>query len=157
VSGPDWTPRCDTTHRVPAERRAGGALTAPERDSILREARARREAWRARRISDYRVRVAVGCFCPWPSTPAILEGSNGVPKTLWDTLGRAKRKLGEPWSVYTIEATFDAIERSATTDDVLEVAYDRCLGYPTSLRGIARLGLPDNWFWVKLAQLTRSR
>lgn len=129
-------------------------LNAAERDSIVREAQTRRAAWRARGIFDYRIRVAVGCFCPWPGNPAILEVRRGVAAQLRDTTGRAYGKLREPWSLYTVEALFDAVEQGARGNDILEVAYDTVLGYPTYIRGDAKLGLPDDWFWVKATELT---
>ena len=128
-------------------------LSAAERDSIVREAQSRRAAWRARGVTDYSIRVAVGCFCPWPSTPAILEVRGGVATALRDTIGRPFGKVREPWSNYTVEGLFDAVEQSAQRSDVLEVDYDALLGYPTYIRGTGRLGLPDNWFWVRASQL----
>lgn len=134
-------------------RRTDGALTAAERDSIVREAQTNRAGWRARHITDYSIRVAVGCFCPWPSTPAILDVRGGVAKALRDTTGRPFGPLREPWSNYTVERLFDAVEQSAQRSDVVEVDYDALLGYPTYIRGTGRLGLPDNWFWVRASQL----
>ena len=37
----------------------------------------------------------------------------------------------------------------ARRDDILEVTYDARLDYPTYIRGDAKLGLPDDWFWVR--------
>lgn len=130
------------------------ALNAAERDAIVTEAEARRVAWRARGISDYRIRIAVGCFCPWPQTPAILEVRQGVAAQLRDTTGRGFGRVREPWSIYTVEGLFDAVEQSARRSDILEVAYDPNFGYPSHIRGIGKLGLPDNWFWVKASELT---
>lgn len=145
----DWsTVACDTTAPQRANRRAGGVLSPAERDSLVREVRARRVVWRARHIMDYRIRVAAGCFCPWPSTPAVLEVRNGLAVTLRDTTGRPAGPLREPWSPYTVEGLFDAVERAARSVDVVEVGYDACLGYPSTIRGDSKLGLPDDWFWV---------
>jgi len=41
----------------------------------------------------------------------------------------------------------------AQRSDVVEVTYDDLLGYPAYIRGIGKLGLPDNWFWVRASQL----
>ncbi len=134
--------------------RTDRALNAAERDSIVSEVQAHRAAWRARGIADYNIRVTVGCFCPWPQTPAILDVRRGVAVGLRDTTGRALGPLREPWSIYTVEGLFDAVEQGARRNDVIEVTYDTRLGYPTYIRGQARLGLPDNWFWVRATELT---
>jgi hypothetical protein len=116
-----------------------------------------RDAWRARRIGDYQILVAVGCFCPWPSHPAILEVRGGVAIALRDTSGKSMGKPREPWSLYTVEGLFDAVEHGAHGSDVLEVAYDPQYGYPAMIRGDGKVGLPDDWFWVKASRLTPAR
>ncbi len=139
------------------ERRADSALTTVERDSLLHDVAAHREAWRARHIGTYRIQIAVGCFCPWPSYPAILETRDGVAVALRDTTGKSLGAPREPWSLYTVEGLFDAVEQGARGNDVLEVAYDPSFGYPAQIRGDAKLGLPDDWFWIKASRLTPSR
>jgi hypothetical protein len=134
-----------------------GALTPAERDSLVRELAVHRAAWRERQIADYQIQVAAGCFCPWPSNPAILEVRGGVPVALRDTSGNAMGKPREPWSIYTVEGLFDAVAQSARSSDVVQVAYDPQYGYPAMIRGIGRVGLPDNWFWVKASRLTPAR
>ena len=143
----------DTTPTIRRVVRSDTALSAAERDSIVREVQARRAAWRARGIADYRIRVTVGCFCPWPQTPAILEVKGGVVAALRDTTGRAFGKVREPWSNYTVEGLFDAVEQGARRVDVLEVTYDGRFGYPTYISSDAKLGLPDDWFWVRATHL----
>jgi len=138
-------------HRTPPTDRP---LNPAERDSIVGEAQTHRAAWRARGIVAYDIRLSVGCFCPWPHTPAILEVRNGVAARLRDTTGRSFGPLREPWSAYTVEGLFDTVEQAARRHDVLEVAYDAAFGYPTYIRGDARLGLPDDWFWVRATELT---
>ncbi len=133
--------------------RTHAALSAAEREAVVREVQARRTAWRARGISDYRIRVTVGCFCPWPQTPAILEVRRGVAVALRDTTGRTLGKVREPWSNYTVEGLFDAVEQGARRVDVLEVTYDARFGYPTYISSDAKLGLPDDWFWVRATEL----
>jgi hypothetical protein len=142
---------------VPPPRHTTGALTQAERDSILRDLVAHRDAWRARNISDYRMVVAVGCFCPWPSTPLILDVRGGTITQLLDTLGKPAGPVREPWSRYTVEGLFDAVEQGVKRSDVIEIAYDARYDYPASIRGNARVGLPDNWFWVKASRLTPRR
>lgn len=124
---------------------------------MLREVTARREAWRARQINDYSIEIAVGCFCPWPSHPAILEVRGGAVTALRDTTGKSLGAPREPWSLYTVDSLFAAVERGARRLDVIEVAYDPEYGYPAMIRGDARVGLPDDWFWVRASRLTPSR
>ena len=159
MSQTEWaTVACDTARPpVPPPRRSGDPLTPSERDALLAEARARRVAWRAHSITDYRVRVAVGCFCPWPSAPRLLEVRAGRAVALLDTVGRPAGPLIEPWAPNTVEGLFDFIEQAGRRADVLTVRYDRCLDYPTEIRGDQKVGLPDDWFWTTAGNLTPRR
>jgi hypothetical protein len=139
------------------QRERSGALTPAERDSLVRELEVQRDSWRARHINDYRIQVAAGCFCPWPSNPAILEVRGGVAVALRDTTGKSMGALREPWSLYTVEGLFNAVEQSARSSDVVQVAYDPQYGYPAMIRGDSKVGLPDDWFWVKASRLTPAR
>jgi len=145
----------DTTR--PPARAANEALSAAQRDALVAEARARRAAWRALGITDYHIRVAVGCFCPWPQEPRILDVRDGKAVALLDTLERPAGKLREPWAPNTVEGLFDYIEQAARSADVVGVRYDPCLGYPTEIRGDQKLGRFDDWFWVKATDLTPRR
>ena len=147
----------DSVITPPRRARPDTALTAAERDAIVHEAQTRRAAWRALGIEDYQIRVAAGCFCPWPQTPAILVVRNGAAAELRDTTGRKFGALREPWSAYTVEGLFDLVEQAARGNDMLEVTYNARFGYPTYIRGDARWGLPDDWFWVRATELTPRR
>ncbi len=138
------------------QRERPGALTPAERDSLVRELEVHRAAWRARHIDDYRIQVAAGCFCPWPSNPAILQVQGGIAVALRDTSGKSLGAPREPWSLYTVEGLFDAVAQSARSVDLLQVAYDPQYGYPAMIRGDSKLGLPDDWWWVKASRLTPS-
>jgi Family of unknown function (DUF6174) len=159
----DWTPQSDSTPPPRPPRQRNGALTAAERDSIVREAQARRATWRARGISDYRLLVVVACFCPGPLGPGVIDVQGGVVVALRDTTGRSMQGMRggrgpfEPWSSYTIEGLFDAVERGAQSSDVLEVSYDASFGYPARIRGDMKLGLPDDWFIVTASGLAPRR
>lgn len=131
-----------------------GALTPSRRDSLIREATARRAAWQARGIKHYRILVAAGCFCPWPNNPAILEVQDGVAVALRDTTGRSMGKLREPWAIYTVEGLFDAVVEHARQSAALTVRFDPHYDYPISIRGTGRIGPPDSWFWVSAGRLT---
>ena len=139
------------------QRERSGVLTPAERDSLVRELEVHRDAWRARHIADYRIQIAAGCFCPWPSNPAILEVRGGVAVALRDTTGKSMGAPREPWSAYTVEGLFDVVAQTARRSDVVQVAYDPQYGYPAMIRGDSKVGLPDDWFWVKASRLTPSR
>jgi hypothetical protein len=113
----------------------------------------RRAAWRTRGISDYRVRIAMRCFCPF-SPPAILEVRGGIPVTLRDSLGRPAGPPREPYA-FTIEGLFDLIERAARNDELVEVSYAPCFGYPASVQ-VDPKGL-DNWYWITADHLATPR
>ena len=160
-SPPSWSEvPCDTAHAAPLppySRRGSEPLSAAERDALLSEARVRRAAWRARGITDYRVRVAVGCFCPWPSQPRVLEVRGGKAVALFDTTGRPAGPLIEPWAPNTVEGMFDFIEQAGRSADVLTVRYDRCLDYPTAIRGDHKVRQVDDWFWTTATRLSPRR
>jgi len=146
-----WTTTapCDTSPTAPSQRL--GAVR-PARDSLLRDVQVRRAAWRARGILDYRVRIAMRCFCPF-SPPAILEVRGGIPVALRDSMGHPAGPPLQPHA-FTIEALFDLIERAAQDDALVEVSYS-CLGYPASI-GVDPKGL-DNWYSVTADHLTTRR
>ena len=145
----------DTVSRPPARaQETDRALTSAERETLIAEVRVRRAAWQARGIIRYQIRVAVGCFCPWPKEPRILEVRDGKAVALYDTTGRPAGPVREPWSTYTVEGLFDVVERLARTADVVGVRYDSSYGYPTAVNGDQRLGRFDDWFWVRATNLT---
>jgi hypothetical protein len=144
---------CDTTPVAPSPSQRLGGLSAAGRDSVLREVQARRVAWRARGITDYRVRIGMTCFCPF-LPPAILEVRGGIPVALRDSTGRRAGPPREPYG-YTIEGLFDLVERAARNDELVDVSYDPCLGYPASVR-VDPKGL-DNWYSVTADRLTIPR
>ena len=137
-----------------SQRRTSGPLTQAERDSSLRALELHRNAWRARNLTDYRLVVAAGCFCPWPGTPAVLDVRRGAIVQLLDTLGHPAGAVREPWSLYTVDGLFDAVAEGLRRDDVIEVGYDACYDFPTTISGDGKVGLPDDWFWVKASRLT---
>ena len=143
------TAPCDTSPTAPSQRLG---VVRPARDSLLRDVQVRRAAWRARGISDYRVRIGMRCFCPF-SPPSILEVRGGIPVAMRDSLGRPAGLRLQPHA-FTIEALFDLIERAAQDDELVEVSYS-CLGYP-ALIGVDPKGL-DNWYSVVADRLATPR
>src|SRR3989475_10279370 len=117
---------CDSTPVRPPlfpPRRTGGPLTQAERDSPRPALELHRSAWRARNITDYRLVVAAGCFCPWPGTPAILDVRGGIIAQLLDTLGNPAGAPREPWSLYTVDGLVDAVGEGLRRDGVIEGGY----------------------------------
>jgi hypothetical protein len=153
-AGPECRDLSPTLRPELPRKRPDGPLTAAERDTILAESRARRAAWQMRHVTDYRVRVAVGCFCPWPSSPRLLEVRGGKAVALLDTTGRPAGALREPWAPYTVDGMFDFLDQATKSSDMLSVRYDSCFGYPREIRGNAWSRLPDGWFWVTATDLT---
>lgn len=145
------------TPAPPGPGRTDSALSAAQREWLIAQAHAHRAAWEARRITSYRIRVAVGCFCPWPPQPRILEVRNGTAVALFDSTGRPDRPLREPWSGYTVPGLFQTVEQLARSADVVGVRYDPCLGYPTAIRGDQKLGRVDDWFWFTATDLAPRR
>jgi len=86
-----------------------------------------------------------------------LEVRRGVAVALRDTTGKSMGTPREPWSAYTVEGLFASLAQAARRSDVVEVAYDPQYGYPAMIRGDGKIGLPDDWFWVKASRLTPSR
>ena len=150
---------CDSTPVRRWENSGGltGVLSQAERDSSLHALELHRTAWRARNITDYRLVVAAGCFCPWPGTPAILDVRGGIIAQLLDTLGNPAGAPREPWSLYTVDGLFDAVAEGLRRDDVIEVGYDACYDFPATISGDAKVGQVDDWFWIKASRLTPSR
>jgi hypothetical protein len=148
-----WIAACDSATPPATLGGVSGPLSAAQRDSLLREVEIHRAAWQARRVTDYRIRVAFACFCPG-SPPAILEVRGGVPVALRDTAGRPVGPAHEPWSFYTVEGLFDAVATAARRDDVVEVRFDACFAYPAFIRGDANAGQVDDWYFVTATLLT---
>jgi len=72
-------------------------------------------------------------------------------------VGRPAGPAREPWSLYTVEGLFDAVAEGMRRDDVIEVVYDACYDYPAWIRGDAKVGQVDDWFWLKASRLTPAR
>jgi len=65
-----------------------------------------------------------------------------VAVRLYDTTGKSLGAPREPWSLYTVEGLFDAVEQGAKRVDVIDVGYDPEYGYPAMIRGDGSLHSP---------------
>jgi hypothetical protein len=98
----------------------------------LNELQQKRAAWVARGIKDYRVQLAIMCFCRTGVTrPVLVEVRKGAVAKVWD-LETAKVLTDiEPYP--SITALFDqAIDQRSGGGNV-SVTYDRELGFPVRI------------------------
>jgi hypothetical protein len=86
----------------------------------------------------------------------MLEVRRGVVVSIRDAAGK-NGPPREPWSPYTVEGLFAAVEDGTRRYDVIEVAWDSLDAYPATIRVDAKVGLPDDWFVITASQLTPLR
>jgi len=128
--------------------------TPGERDSLRRILDVQRQRWSERGPRDYRFRLEVACFCPQPPRhPVIVDVRRGSVAAVYDTTGRTVPR--DPWVDFSLDGLFAIVERGARSDDVIEVSYDKRLGYPRRIRGDVNVRLPDDWFLITAAGLSR--
>ena len=104
-----------------------------------RELGANEQKWQAQNITHYRMKVHIGCFCPFfdrmPVTVEVQDGkvlsvtdSQGLPVAEDDPI----RSFGnEP--LMTIPGIFAYAREALQTADETKLSYDPALGYPVSL------------------------
>jgi hypothetical protein len=98
----------------------------------LSELQQRRAAWIARGIVDYRVQLAISCFCATDFTrPVLIEVRRGVVTTVWD-LETAKR-LTTLSSYPTVTGLFDAAIAERSRGGNVSVTYDVVSGLPVRI------------------------
>jgi len=98
----------------------------------LAELQARRAAWVARGINNYRVELRISCFCgEMIRRPVLVEVRGGAVSKVLDL--ETAKPVADITPYPTITQLFDrAIEMRAQNGHV-SVAYDRALGYPARL------------------------
>jgi hypothetical protein len=97
------------------------------------------QKWQAQNLSHYRMKVNIGCFCPFfDRMPVTVEVRDGQVVSVTDSQGQPVaaddpiRSFGnEP--LMTIEGVFAYAHEAIQTADKTEVTYDPALGYPVSL------------------------
>lgn len=112
--------------------------------SQARQLDANLQKWQAQNVSHYRMKVNIGCFCPFfDRMPVSIEVRDGQVLSVTDSQGQPVaaddpiRSFGnEP--LMTIEGLFAYAREAIQTADKTEVTYDPALGYPVSL-GIDRI------------------
>lgn len=97
------------------------------------------QKWQAQGISHYRMKVNIGCFCPFfDRMPVTVEVRDGQVLAVTDSQGQPVaaddpiRSFGNE-RLMTIDGVFDYAREAMKTADKTEVTYDAALGHPSQL------------------------
>jgi FlaG/FlaF family flagellin (archaellin) len=97
------------------------------------------QKWQSQNVSHYRMKVNIGCFCPFfDRMPVTVEVQDGQVLSVTDSQGQPVA-VDDPIRAYgneqlmTIEGVFAYAREAILTADKTEVTYDPALGYPVSL------------------------
>jgi hypothetical protein len=97
------------------------------------------QKWQAQNVSHYRMKVNIGCFCPFfDRMPLTVEVRDGQVLSVTDSQGQPVaaddpiRSFGNQ-PLMTIEGVFAYAREALQTADKTEITYDPGLGYPVSL------------------------
>lgn len=105
----------------------------------LRELDANAEKWQNQNITHYRMKVGIGCFCPfYDRMPLTVEVLNGKVLSVTDSQGQPVPeddpiRLHGNEDLLTIEGIFNYSRQAIQTADETTIDYDPYLGYPVSL------------------------
>ena len=139
-------PSLDTLRPSSRFKAATFDLTKPRmRDSLKALIASHRDAWRATNIRNYRILLQSSCFCPGPLGWMMLEVKDGKVAKLSGANGK-KLLLNDDTNL-TVDRIFTILDRSATEDDGVEVAFDSTSHFPRYVMTDYRHGLPDDW-WI---------
>jgi hypothetical protein len=104
-----------------------------------RELSANEQKWQAQNITHYRMKVHIGCFCPFfDRMPVTVEVQDGKVLSVTDSQGQPVaeddpiRSFGNE-SLMTIPGIFAYAREALQTADETTLSYDPALGYPVSL------------------------
>jgi len=97
------------------------------------------QKWQAQSISHYRMKVNIGCFCPFfDRMPVTVEVQGGEVLSVTDSQGQPVaaddpiRSFGNE-RLMTVDGAFDYAREAIQKADKTEVTYDPSLGYPVQL------------------------
>jgi hypothetical protein len=132
-----------------------GAAPAPDARALLDEIRAQRDRWESNEIADYTMTVEIGCFCPeeyrGPFEIVVADG-RVVSATF----------RGEPAAddvadqYFTIDGLFDSAE-ALVDSDMLDVTYDRALGFPSVINADPEFRMADEEVYVTVSGFVADR
>jgi hypothetical protein len=132
-------------------------IPAPEKTAghadTLSEVASRRSIWETKRPASFRYVVDRSCYCE----PAYVEpyiateerGSKSAAFTI-EIESASGEFISSPPDPMWIESLFDLIERSVLDAMVVEVEYDKDLGYPASILIQPDPAPPDSLFRVEV-------
>jgi iron(III)-enterobactin esterase len=123
-------------------------LQAPgQRQAVRATLRRERELWQARKPSDYKFLLRVGCFCAGTRGWLLIEVRNSQPLRAWDRAGKSAALTD--WNTFSIDGLYDNLERSADNDGEVRIAFDPRWHFPRYVRTVALPG-PDAWSIIEV-------
>jgi hypothetical protein len=112
----------------------------------LRTLDAEAARWQSGGLTNYRMKLGIGCFCPFfERMPLTVEVRDGQVVSVVDSQGRPVapddpiRSSGNE-QLLTIDGVFAYARDAIQTADEVRIAYDPALGFPASL-GIDQIKL----------------
>ena len=116
--------------------------TPGQRESLRATVRKERALWQARRPSDYRFLLRVGCFCPGTRGWLLMEVRGGKLVRAWDPSGRSVPFTD--WNTVSIDGLYDILERGLDNNGEVQIAFDPRWHFPRYFR-TSGLRMPDSW------------
>jgi hypothetical protein len=117
-----------------------------QRQSLRATLRKERELWQTGKPREYRFLLRVGCFCPGTRGWLLMEVRNSKLVRAWDRTGKSA-PLAD-WNTFIIDGLYDNLERTASIDGEVRIAFDPRWHFPTLVRTVALPG-PDTWFTIE--------
>ena len=117
------------------------------RDTLRRIVDAQRRLWQAGAPTAYRFLLRVQCFCPGQRGWVLIEAREGKPFRAWYNTGQPASLTD--WSVLSVDALYDNLQRSVERDARVQVAFDPRWHFPAYTSTTASTRLPDTWSIVE--------
>lgn len=125
----------------------------PGHGDALAEVTAKRSTWAAERPASFRYVVDRNCYCdaayvePYVATE---ESGNRSAEFIIEIESASGQFISSPPDPVWIENLFDLIERSVLDEMIVEVEYDKDLGYPVSILVHPDPPPPDSMYRVEV-------
>jgi hypothetical protein len=118
-----------------------------ERQSLRATLRKERELWHAKKPTDYKFLLRVGCFCPGTRGWLLMDVRANQPLRAWDSAGRSFALTD--WNTFSIDGLYDNLERSADINGQVRIAFDPRWHFPKYVYTAALPG-PDMWSTIEV-------